>query len=124
MCGAKADKKMVPYDYQIKTGQIIEILTTNVEGHGPSRSWLNICKTNEAKSKIRSWFKKERREENIFEGKTALEHEFRKNLIRVPEEDMEDFLKQDMNKHNCETVDDFFAAIGYGGVRCQRLFSS
>lgn len=121
MCGAKADKKMVPYDYQIKTGQIIEILTTNVEGHGPSRSWLNICKTNEAKSKIRSWFKKERREENIFEGKTALEHEFRKNLIRVPEEDMEDFLRQDMNKHNCETVDDFFAAIGYGGVQLSKV---
>lgn len=121
MCGAKADKKMVPYDYQIKTGQIIEILTTNVEGHGPSRSWLNICKTNEAKSKIRSWFKKERREENIFEGKTALEHEFRKNLIRVPEEDMEDFLRPDMNKHNCETVDDFFAAIGYGGVQLSKV---
>lgn len=51
MCGAKVDKKMVSYDYQIKTGEIIEILTTNVEGHGPSRSWLNICKTNEAKSR-------------------------------------------------------------------------
>lgn len=49
---------MVSYDYQIKTGEIIEILTTNIEGHGPSRSWLNIAKTNEAKSKIRSWFKK------------------------------------------------------------------
>ncbi len=53
MCGAKVDKKMVSYDYQIKTGEIIEILTSNVAGHGPSRSWLNICKTNEAKSKIR-----------------------------------------------------------------------
>ncbi|MDE6149627.1 MAG: (p)ppGpp synthetase, partial [Ruminococcus sp.] len=118
---AKADKKMVPYDYQIKTGQIIEILTTNVEGHGPSRSWLNICKTNEAKSKIRSWFKKERREENIYEGKTALEREFHKNMIRVPEEDLEDFLRQDMNRHNCETVDDFFAAIGYGGVQLSKV---
>lgn len=121
MSGAKADKKMVPYDYQIKTGQIIEILTSNVEGHGPSRSWLNICKTNEAKSKIRSWFKKERREENIFEGKTALEREFHKNMIRVPEEDLEDFLRQDMNRHNCETVDDFFAAIGYGGVQLSKV---
>ena len=121
MSGAKADKKMVPYDYQIKTGQIIEILTSNVEGHGPSRSWLNICKTNEAKSKIRSWFKKERREENIFEGKTALEREFHKNMIRVPEENLEDFLRQDMNRHNCETVDDFFAAIGYGGVQLSKV---
>lgn len=121
MCGAKADKKMVPYDYQIKTGQIIEILTTNIEGHGPSRSWLNICKTNDAKSKIRSWFKKERREENIYEGRTALEREFRKNMIRVPEEELEDFLKQDMNRHNCETLDDFLAAIGYGGVQLSKV---
>ena len=116
MCGAKVDKKMVSYDYQIKTGEIIEILTSNVEGHGPSRSWLNICKTNEAKSKIRSWFKKERREENIFEGRAALEREFRRNMIKVPEEELEDFLSLDMKRHNCETVDDFFAAIGYGGV--------
>ena len=121
MCGAKVDKKMVSYEYQIKTGQIIEILTTNAEGHGPSRSWLNICRTNEAKSKIRSWFKKERREENIFEGRTALEREFRKNMIRVPEEELEDFLKMDMHRHNCETVDDFFAAIGYGGVQLAKV---
>lgn len=121
MCGAKVDKKMVSYDYQIKTGQIIEILTSNAEGHGPSRSWLNICKTNEAKSKIRSWFKKERREENIFEGKNALEREFRKNLIRVPEEELEDFLAMDMRRHSCETLDDFFAAIGYGGVQLSKV---
>ena len=121
MCGAKADKKMVSYDYQIKTGEIIEILTTNAPGHGPSRSWLNIAKTNEAKSKIRSWFKKERREENIFEGRSALEREFKKNMIRVPEEELEDFLRLDMKRHNCETLDDFFAAIGYGGVQIYKL---
>lgn len=121
MCGAKVDKKMVSYDYQIKTGEIIEILTTNVSGHGPSRSWLGICKTNEAKSKIRSWFKKERREENIFEGKNELEREFRRNLIRVPEEDLPEFLALDMKRHNCETVDDFFAAIGYGGVQLSKI---
>ncbi|MBR1739537.1 MAG: bifunctional (p)ppGpp synthetase/guanosine-3',5'-bis(diphosphate) 3'-pyrophosphohydrolase [Ruminococcus sp.] len=121
MCGAKADKKMVSYDYQIKTGEIIEILTTNVPGHGPSRSWLNIARTNEAKSKIRSWFKKERREENIFEGRSALEREFRRNMIRVPEEELDDFLKLDMKRHNCDTLDDFFAAIGYGGVQLSKL---
>ena len=121
MCGAKADKKMVSFDYQIKTGQIIEIITTNAPNHGPSRSWLNICKTNEAKSKIRSWFKKERREENIFEGRTSLEREFRKNMIRVPEEELEDFLALDMPRHSCETLDDFFAAIGYGGVQLSKV---
>lgn len=121
MCGARADKKMVSYDYQIKTGEIIEIITTNVEGHGPSRSWLNIAKTNEAKSKIRSWFKKERREENIFEGKNALEREFRKHGIRVPEEELDDFLKLDMKRHNCDNLEDFFAAIGYGGVQLSKV---
>ena len=121
MCGAKVDKKMVSYDYQIKTGEIVEILTSNVEGHGPSRSWLGICKTNEAKSKIRSWFKKERREENIFEGRAALEREFRRNMIHVPEEELEEFLSLDMKRHNCDTVDDFFAAIGYGGVQLSKV---
>ena len=121
MCGAKADKKMVSHDYQIKTGEIIEILTTNIEGHGPSRSWLNIAKTNEAKSKIRSWFKKERREENVFEGKNALEREFRRNNMRVPEDELDDFLKLDMRKHSCDTLDDFFAAIGYGGVQLSKV---
>ena len=123
MCGAKVDKKMVSYDYQIKTGEIIEILTSNVPGHGPSRSWLNICKTNEAKSKIRLWFKRERREENIFEGRNALEREFRRNMIRVPEEELEEFLKMDMKRHNCDTLDDFFAAIGYGGVQLSKLIA-
>ena len=120
MCGAKVDKKMVSYDYQIKT---VEILTSNVAGHGPSRSWLNICKTNEAKSKIRLWFKRERREENIFEGRSALEREFRRNMIRVPEEELEEFLKMDMKRHNCDTLDDFFAAIGYGGVQLSKLIA-
>ncbi len=123
MCGAKVDKKMVSYDYQIKTGEIIEILTSNVPGHGPSRSWLNICKTNEAKSKIRLWFKRERREENIFEGRSALEREFRRNMIRVPEDELEEFLKMDMKRHNCDTLDDFFAAIGYGGVQLSKLIA-
>lgn len=121
MCGAKADGKMVSYEYQIKTGEIIRILTTNVEGHGPSRSWLNIAKTNEAKSKIRAWFKRERREENIFEGRTALEREFRKHNLHVPENELEDFLRTDMKKHNCDTLDDFFAAIGYGGVQLSKV---
>ncbi|SDB13981.1 GTP pyrophosphokinase [Ruminococcaceae bacterium FB2012] len=121
MVGAKVDKKMVSFDYQIKTGEIIEILTTNADGHGPSRSWLNICKTNEAKSKIRSWFKKERREENIFEGRSALEREFKRNMMRVPEDELEDFLSLDMHRHNCDTLDDFFAAIGYGGVQLSKV---
>ncbi|MCC8132010.1 MAG: bifunctional (p)ppGpp synthetase/guanosine-3',5'-bis(diphosphate) 3'-pyrophosphohydrolase [Ruminococcus sp.] len=121
MIGAKADKKLVPLDYQIKTGEIIEILTTKDPNHGPNRAWLDICQTNEAKSKIRSWFKKERRDENIAEGKQELEREFKRNLIRVPENELEDFLSLDMKRHNRETLDDFYAAIGYGGVTLSKI---
>lgn len=64
---------------------------------------------------------KERREENIFEGRNALEREFRRNNIRVPEEELEDFLKMDMHRHSCDTLDDFFAAIGYGGVQLSKV---
>ena len=121
MTGAKADKKLVPLDYVIKNGEIIEIITTKDPNHGPNRAWLSICQTNEAKSKIRSWFKKERREENVIEGKAELEREFKRNLMRVPEQDMAEFMSQDLKKHNCETLDDFYAAIGYGGILLSRI---
>ena len=121
MTGAKVDKRLVPLDYKLSTGEIVEIMTTNAPGHGPNRNWLNICRTNEAKSKIRSWFKKERREENIENGKAQLEKEFKRNLIRVPEDELEEFLKEDLKRHNCQTLDDFYAAIGYGGVILSRF---
>lgn len=121
MKGAKVDGKLVSLDYQLTTGEIVEILTSKDPDHGPNRAWLDICKTNEAKSKIRSWFKKERREENIVKGKEELEKEFKRNFIRVPEEDLPNFLADDMKRHNCSTLDNFYAAIGYGGVILSRM---
>lgn len=121
MKGAKVDGKLVSLDYQLTTGEIVEILTSNDPNHGPNRAWLDICKTNEAKSKIRSWFKKERREENITQGKAELEKEFKRNFMRVPEEDLPIFLAEDMKRHNCQSIDDFYAAIGYGGVILSRM---
>ncbi len=121
MIGAKVDKRMVTLDYKLNTGEIVEIMTSKDENHGPNRNWVNICYTNEAKSKIRSWFKKERREENVENGKIELEREFKRNSIRVPEEDLEEFLKVDLKRHNCETLDDFYACIGYGGVILSRI---
>ncbi len=121
MKGAKVDGKLVSLDYQLSTGEIVEILTSKDPDHGPNRAWLDICKTNEAKSKIRSWFKKERREENIEKGKEELEKEFKRNFIRVPEEDLPSFLADDMKRHNCATLDNFYAAIGYGGVILSRM---
>ncbi len=121
MKGAKVDGKLVSLDYQLSTGEIVEIITSKDPDHGPNRAWLDICKTNEAKSKIRSWFKKERREENIIKGKEELEKEFKRNYIRIPDEELEKFLADDMKRHHCNTLDDFYAAIGYGGVILSRM---
>lgn len=121
MKGAKVDGKLVSLDYQLQTGEIVEILTSQSPDHGPNRAWLDICKTNEAKSKIRSWFKKERRDENIAKGKEDVEHEFKRNGINVPSEDLEKFLSDDMKRHNCQTLDDFYAAVGYGGIILSRI---
>lgn len=118
---AKVDGKMVPLDYKLQTGQICEIITSSEPDKGPNRAWLSIAKTNEAKSKIRSWFKKECREENIQTGKAELEREFKHFRIRVPEEELEDFLADDLKRHNCNTLDDFYASIGYGGTMLSKI---
>ena len=121
MTGAKVDGRIVPIDYVVKTGQIVEILTTSQQGKGPSRDWLNIVKTSQAKSKIRNWFKKEKREENIIQGKEEVEREFKRNYIRLSDEDYEKFIKRLSERQRMENVDDFYAAIGYGGISIIRL---
>ncbi len=121
MTGAKVDGKMVSLEHQLKTGEIVEIITTKDEKKGPNRAWIDIAKTNEARAKIRSWFKKECREENISEGKAELEKEFKHYRIKVNEEDLEEFLGEDLKRHNCNTVDDFYASIGYGGLSLSKI---
>lgn len=121
MVGAKVNGRIVPLDYKVKTGEIVEVLTTNDPNHGPSRDWLTIVHTSEARNKIRSWFKKERREENIQQGRAQLERELSRNLIRLPDDKMEQFLLAHAKKQHCATLDDFYAAIGYGGVVLSRL---
>ncbi len=121
MMSAKVDGRIVPLNYQLKTGEICTIMISKDPTKGPSRSWLDIAITSEARSKIRSWFKRERREENILTGKAALEKLFRHNHIHVPEEEMETFLKDDLRRHSCATVEDFYAAIGYGGISLSKL---
>ena len=121
MTGAKVDGRIVPIDYVIKTGEIVEILTSSQQGKGPSRDWLNIVKTSQAKSKIRSWFKKEKREENIIEGREEIEREFRRNYIRLSDEDYQKFIKKLAERQRMDNVDDFYAAIGYGGLSINRM---
>lgn len=121
MVGAKVDGKIVQINHVIKTGEVIEILTTNQANRGPSRDWLNIAVTSSAKAKIRSWFKKERREENIETGKTALETELRRSSVVLPEKEMREFLEDVAKKQKCANVDELYAAIGYGGIFLEKL---
>lgn len=121
MIGAKVDGRIVPIDYKVKTGEIVEVLTSSQQGKGPSRDWLKIVKTSEAKNKIRSWFKKEKREENIIEGKAELEREFKRNFIRLYDQELQAFLTKLAERQHCATLDDFYAAIGYGGISVIRM---
>lgn len=121
MIGAKVDGRIVPLDTVLKTGQICEVLTSNQQNKGPSRDWLTIVKTGEARSKIRSWFKKERREENIVQGKEQIEHEFKRNYLRFAAGKFDEFILKIAQRQHFDTVDDFYAALGYGGIQINRL---
>lgn len=120
MTGAKVDGRIVPLDYQVKTGEIVEILTSKTEG-GPNRNWLTIAKTSEARNKIRTWFKKERKEENIAEGKAEFERELKRSYIHYEGEEYQALLDSLVKRYHRENVDDFFAAIGYGGILLSKV---
>lgn len=121
MVGAKVDGRIVPIDYVVKTGEIVEVLTSSQPGKGPSRDWLNIAKTSSARNKIRSWFKNEKRDENILEGKAEIEREFRRNYIRLSDEDYQQFVKHLAARQRFDNLDDFYAAIGFGGISIIRM---
>ena len=112
MTGAKVGGRMATFDYQLKIGDIVEIMTTNSPNYGPNRNWLDIAKTNEAKAKIRAWFKRECRGENVARGKAAFEAEIKKNNIVLDEE----FLTLIAKRQHFDNAEDMYAAIGYGGV--------
>ncbi len=117
MIGAKVGGRMVSFDYQVKTGDIIEILTSGSPGYGPNRNWLEIAKTTEAKAKIRTWFKKERREENIVRGRDELERELKRNNLVVEPRILEEAARH----QHLVSVDDLYAAIGYEGVSLAKV---
>ena len=121
MVGAKVDGKIVSISHKIKTGEVVDILTTNQAGHGPSRDWLNIAVTNQAKAKIRSWFKKEKRTENIATGKFEFERELKRNGINYSDEELDAYLEELATRQRFSSVDEFYAAIGYGGILLSKI---
>jgi GTP pyrophosphokinase len=118
--GAKVNNRLVPLDYKLKNGDIVEIVTTKAE-HGPSRDWLSIVRTSHAREKIRQWFKKKDRDENIIHGKEALERELKRlartSIAAVGHERLLEVARH----HSQETLDDFYASIGYGAVSAQSV---
>ena len=115
MIGAKINNRIAGYDVKLHNGDIVEILTSK-SAKGPSRDWLNICKSNQARSKIKQWFKKEKREENIVRGKASVESELRRMNISPTLLQDEDLQPQLLRKLSFENLDDMYAAIGYGGI--------
>lgn len=120
MQGAKVNGRIVPIDHKVITGEIIEILM-GPKDKGPSRDWQKIVTTTGARSKIRSWFKKERREENIAEGRAGVEKEMRRNLINVPDAELEEFMNEIARRQHMNSAEELYAAIGYGGVQLSKV---
>ena len=121
MVGAKANYRIVPIDYVVKTGDIIEIIKGKEGTVGPSRDWLKIVKTSSARNKIRQWFKREKREENITLGKAEFERECKKNDFELTEKELEEMMEPILRKKNIPSMEHFYASISYGGTVLWKL---
>ncbi|MBE6972077.1 MAG: bifunctional (p)ppGpp synthetase/guanosine-3',5'-bis(diphosphate) 3'-pyrophosphohydrolase [Ruminococcaceae bacterium] len=120
MVGAKVNGRIVQYDYQLRNGDVVEVLTSQ-SARGPSRDWIKIARSSEARSKIRQWFKRERRDENIAAGRASFESELKRSGVTIKELTAEENLPAMLKKLSYNTLDDMYAAIGYGGVTALKV---
>jgi GTP pyrophosphokinase len=118
--GAKVNNRLVPLDYRLKNGDIVEIVTTKAE-HGPSRDWMNLVRTSHAREKIRQWFKRQERDENIVHGRESLERELRRLARATLSSVGQDRLLEVARQYNHDSLDDFYAAVGYGAISAQTV---
>ena len=119
MSGAKVNGKIVPNNYMVQNGEIVEILTANT--HGPSRDWLKICRTSQAKNKINQWFKRERRDENIEHGKELIERELRRIGNTHEQLFKQEWIAILLRRYGFQSIDDLYASVGYGGLTAQKV---
>ncbi len=120
MVGAKANSRIVPLDYQLKNGDIVEVITTS-QVKGPSRDWLGIVKTAQARSKINAWFKKENREANIEKGREAVEREIKKLNLNPHDLLKSEYIEPVIRRYGFNTMDDAYSAVGYGGITAVKI---
>ncbi|HHY38246.1 MAG TPA: bifunctional (p)ppGpp synthetase/guanosine-3',5'-bis(diphosphate) 3'-pyrophosphohydrolase [Clostridia bacterium] len=118
--GAKINGRIMPLDYVLQNGEIVEILTSK-QSPGPSADWLKFVKTSQARSKIRQWFKKERREENIVRGRELLEREFKRMGLEALALTKDEYMSTVAMRLNFISPEDLLSAIGYGGVSAQHV---
>ncbi len=118
--GAKVNGKMVTLDHRLKTGDIVEVLTSK-HSYGPSQDWLKITQSSHAKNKIRQWFKKERRDENVAKGKELVEKEIKKHGIEPKEALTSENIQLVANKFNFQGEEDMYAAVGYNGITAAQI---
>ncbi len=118
--GAKVNNRLVPLDYRLKNGDIVEIVTTKGE-HGPSRDWMNVVRTSHAREKIRQWFKRKDRDENVVHGRESLDRELRRLARTSISAIGVDRILEVARGMNYDSVDDFYASIGYGAVSAQTV---
>ncbi len=120
MMGARINGEIVKLNYQLKNGDIVEVLTSS-NVHGPSRDWLKIVKSSQARNKINQWFKKENREENILRGKESIDRELKKQGLLYSQLFKSDWLEIVFKKYNFNSQDDMFSAVGYGGIGASKI---
>lgn len=120
--GAKVNGRIVPLNYQLQTGDIVEVITS-AASKGPSRDWLNIVRTATARSKIRAWFKKELKEENIVKGKAMLEREAKRKGFELSGLLEPEWLKDIYRRFTLNSEEDMYAAVGYGGLSTGQILS-
>ena len=120
MLGAKVNGKIVPIEYKLSNGDIVEIITSS-SVHGPSRDWLKMVKTSQARNKINQWFKKQNRDENVARGQEAVEKELKKSALEEGKVLIPEIMDVILKKYSYKTIDDIYASIGYGGIPLSRV---
>mgnify|MGYP000761279425 FL=1 len=120
MTGAKVNGRIVQFDYHLRNGDVVEVMTSN-SAHGPSRDWVKIARSSNARSKIRQWFKREKRDENIVNGRQSFEAELKRTGVTLKELTSEENLPSVLKKLCYNSLDDMYAAIGYGGVTALKV---